>query len=374
MLPLLAATFILAGCATIAPPRIGQPWLREDERAPGLPAGASVHVTVSGQRDALPGHPDFANDEITDRVAASLERRGYKIVDDGADYEVGLTYQTVRHDFDAVLTEFKSRNSSRNYYTSTSRGQSSPSVAIAALVSTIASASSQSTEMSQRSEPGHYFSHSAAIDARGRDGALVWQVETAWESRAIDISDGIGSFLARATSSLPRDPNHLVEVPKLAPKKTGGFYRTYCRGEWFSCPALPYRIRFAPTANMESADRVENGNWNKSASTTKSADWLALPAYIDLITHAEDALPAVKSIEKSDVLANETWSRVTLASRYLLGPNRTPANVMVHLMATPTSYVITNCNVVSDAQYNEYLADLARWRARVDEFWDFYEK
>lgn len=364
----------ISACTPTPPPlRLSSPWLRADLDRGGVPAGSLVSVKVAGTRATLPGQPDFANAEMAEKVKSALERRGYRIGAADATVEMSLSYRTERHDYSASYSSVRTSNTNSTFYQSRSTQHASPAVAIASLVSAFASLSNQSTAVSNWSEARKFYAHDVSICARDRQGALLWQSESTWDSDSVDISDEIDAFIAKSMTSLPRVEGHLVRVPMLADQRATDYYRTYCSGNWFSSPALPYRITFAGASKRVELNTINLWSDSRIVTTTRSSAWRALPLYLDLVTHAEDALPIGAKADEVSVTSAAAWSIVLIGNRYTTGRDAAPVNVLMRLVAQPDGYVITDCHTVSDSQYAKYTEMLAEWQDRVRSYWNFYE-
>jgi hypothetical protein len=49
-------------------------------------------------------------------------------------------------------------------------------------------------------------------------------------------------------------------------------------------------------------------------------------------------------------------------------------NIVVKLKGTPSFYVVSKCNIVTDEEYNSYYQKYNLWVNKLTEFFDFFEK
>ncbi|MDD5408385.1 MAG: hypothetical protein PHW06_06320, partial [Candidatus Cloacimonas acidaminovorans] len=68
------------------------------------------------------------------------------------------------------------------------------------------------------------------------------------------------------------------------------------------------------------------------------------------------------------------WRTVYLIGKYYLGNDQNPVNIVVKLKGTPSFYVVSKCNIVTDEEYNSYYQKYNLWINKLTEFFDFFEK
>jgi hypothetical protein len=168
-------------------------------------------------------------------------------------------------------------------------------------------------------------------------------------------------------SQLPYDPGHLPNVPAIKVGKEASFYRTYCEGGWFACPALPSRIAFDPLP----AD-IDYLLSDGPSPLGRTREPKALAAYLDLIQTAEFALP-LGSDDYSDPLARKLWSKARLGGQYELKPSGAVVNVLITLKGRTNGYLVDECYLATNQEYREFMSNLNAWQDAIREYFDFYE-
>jgi hypothetical protein len=354
---LVSSALFLTGCATAPTPNmVERPWSRIDSSPDGVPLGTTVWVTASGECEPLLGDRAFMDRRIADTVLRSLTRRGYVADSLSSQVVFRVKYRTARIDYTTTSTGFYSTT---NQVTLAASGGSArrtgPGVGLATAIAGISSAVTTKTSFSQQSLPAHHYAHAIAITAETRGGERLWQADSNWEAQGIDLLENLGFAVQTVVSNLPSDTQRVVAVPEIDKARVGDYYSLNCARTWFTCPGLPYRIVFYDRSD------AKNGR-------AKSSHWEALPAFLDLIRHAEYALPVDVEYEKASLLSPDTWKTMLLGGRYQLGQRPSPTNVVVRLVARPSGYLITSCSLLTDAEYVDFQKSMDRWREVVRKF------
>src|SRR6267143_5500090 len=95
---LIGGLLLACGCATVPLVQSWRPWLRtlSDNNAP--PPGIRISVAVEGVTDPLIGDETLFRGEIRQVLTGLLERRGYLVGVEPAEWEARFIYRTTRRD------------------------------------------------------------------------------------------------------------------------------------------------------------------------------------------------------------------------------------------------------------------------------------
>ncbi|MGA9116117.1 MAG: hypothetical protein WB626_05025 [Bacteroidota bacterium] len=355
-------SLIIWACATVPTLRVPQPWIRslKSEQAIRLPA--TVKVEVSGTTAPLLGNEQLAAREIREILSYLMTRRGFSIQSGPSDYVVQLLYKTERSDKFRFSSSVASTNTGM-YAIATSSGAGATSglgVSIARAVSAVASRSA--TVSAQTAQQVVSYTHTLAIELRGPAGDLLWKGESAWDSDQLDLIREIIPAIQLVLSDLPMDNLTHPKVGRLKESHAVNFYKRECEGRWFTCPALPYRIMFADPTWFVRATRVPE----------YVGDEFALAAYVDLVQTAEYALPSGDTNDWKDPTKLSLWEEVSLGGQYLLGGDPQPVNILIELRGQSDGYLIWECKVASDEEFNDFSARFSKWREVLRDYYDWY--
>ncbi len=218
------------------------------------------------------------------------------------------------------------------------------------------------------------YEHQLTMAVGDPSGKLLWEANARWSTPTPDIRTGLEDAIKLLASHLPEIDNVEVDVPEVKRSHVAIAYWLECNGKDFSAPGLPYTIRFKPklqpptfTKPKDPADREE------PTLPTGVHDGRALYAYIDLIEHAEIALPMpVGTVSEASPLDPNYWTRVRLGGRYRIGPQAEPVRILVTLTGNKLtgSYEVTNAHIATGVEYEQYLKDLAGWRLTLSKYYD----
>lgn len=151
-------------------------------------------------------------------------------------------------------------------------------------------------------------------------------------------------------------------MPQVKKSHALNFYKLQCERVSYSCPALPYRISFQQLDQGVEATALPSSIENQEA----------LPAYVDLLTSAECALPLGQS-DYDNPLLTTLWSEVELGGQYLLGGSTSPVNIIVHLTGRPSGYEVDDCRIATGKDFAEFQKKLAKWKQALQIYYDVYQ-
>jgi hypothetical protein len=362
---LLFVLLLMDSCVTVPSLRVSQPWVRSLISNQTIDPTKTIKIEVSGSTSPLLGNEQLTSEKLNSSLAHLITRRGFTINNRSYDYLVKLCYKTDRNDKMRLSSTVASTNS-QAYVISTSAGVGTTSglgVSIARAIGALASRSS--TVANQTADQILSYTHTIAIELSNKDGAILWKGESTWDSEELNLISGIIPALQLILSDLPSDKAVRPEVPEVKDTHVINYYRLECKGVWFTCPALPYRILFANN-DFASAHEVllPEGVSNPNAFAT----------YVDLIQTSEYALPDGDEGDWKDPLDISLWKKVTLGGQYFLGPQKTPVNILIELTGKSDGYYINKCKVATDTEFLVFSAKLARWREMLTDYYDFYQK
>ncbi|HTY12021.1 MAG TPA: hypothetical protein VMF88_13245 [Bacteroidota bacterium] len=362
---LLFILLFVNGCVTVPSLRVSQPWVRSLKSNQVIDPTKAVKIEVSGSTSPLLGNEQLTSEQLNSSLTHLITRRGFTVNSRAYDYVVKLSYKTDRNDKMRLSSTVTSAHS-QAYMISTTAGVGTSSglgVSIARAIGALASRSS--TVASQSADQTPSYTHTIAIELSNRDGAILWKGESTWDSEELNLISGIIPALQLILSNLPADRSVRPEIPEVKETHVTNYYRLECVDVWFTCPALPYRILFADFSSSSPyrgavPDRVLNQN--------------AFATYVDLIQTSEYALPDGDENDWKDPLDVSLWKKVTLGGQYLLGPQKTPVNIIIELTGQSDGYYINRCKIATDTEYLVFSAKLARWREILTNYYDFYQK
>jgi len=363
-LSLLLCLALVAGCATTPSLRVWRPWTRvTTTHTASLNPTNNVTIQVNGSTLPLLGSETLVSDQLREKFATLLQRRGYRIVNSDGDLNVMFTYHT-KEEFNTSmrilnLSTTNVSNSSR----ATAQRLTSPLGAGVSIASAVASHSAQTSTLSSVSfDSEKSYCHTLSIEIIDRSDVPIWKGESTWTTDDLELQNSMSTAIQMLLSALPKEEDCLPIVSKLQKDKTANFFRLECHGYWFTRPALPYRIYFASIPSSSSSILPYAVRYPEY-----------LPAYIDLIRTAEFALPIGRN-NYGNPLDSYLWSQVLLGGKYLIKNSNEQVNVMIQLRGESTGYTVQKCWVAKDEEFNDFLSKLREWKQALEGFFDFYEK
>ncbi|MFH1367702.1 MAG: hypothetical protein ABII64_01120 [Elusimicrobiota bacterium] len=357
-------SLLLTSCSTVPSFRIPQPWTRSLKSSQVIDPTKSIKIEAIGTTTPLLGDEQLVSNNLRTSLIHLIERRGFKINSETYDYLVKMLYKTDKHDTMRMSSSVYSKNTQISAF-STGSGvgvTSGLGVSIARTVG--AMVSNSKTAATQTVEQITSYTHTIAVEFFNKKGDMLWKGESTWESAELDLTNQIIYPLQLILSDLPADKNFRPQIPEVKYTHIVNYYRLNCKGIWFTCPALPYRILFI------NPDR--NNSINGSPSAVKNP--IAFSAYLDLIQTAEYALPKVKGSNWRDPLEPSLWRNVTLGGQYSLGPDKTPINVIIRLAGHPDGYYIEECKIVNNKEYADFEDNLMIWRNILNDYYDVFKR
>jgi hypothetical protein len=353
--------FLIYGCASVVPERISRPWIRTLKSNEIIDLTKKVKIDVSGITSPLLGNEQLISDCLDSTLTELIKRRGFTIENQAYDYLVKLTYHTNRND----KMSFSSKVSSRNYQTNIifpGKGRTAGlGVAIASAIGILANSSSIGS--SQTTEPVLSYTHTLSIEFTNKLGVLLWKGESTWDSIELNIIPQIIPALQVILSDLPSNKTIRPEVPEVKETHVTNYYRLECKDNWFTCPALPYRILFQSISSYDTDVSIPSSVKNLNA----------IAAYVDLIKTAEYALPDGDEEDWTDPIKESLWQNVTIGGQYFLGPDKKPINVLIELKGHTDGYYCHECKIVSDKKYSNFESKLSKWQEVLYNYYDFYQ-
>jgi hypothetical protein len=367
---MIVGLLLACGCATVPLVRSWRPWLRtlSDNNAP--PPRVRISVAVEGVTDPLIGDESLFRAEIRQVLAGLMERRGYLVGAEPAEWEAKLFYRTTRRDKNSFAMSVVSSQSSLQ----SSRAQTGLGVILA---SAIAAASSHQV-LATRSSQTEGYEHVVALEIRGPSRTLDWKGESAWWTRSVDLRDGLVPAVEQLLCRLPTSGDVAPTIERIKESHIGNYYRLYCSDQQFSCPSLPYVIWFPSVLSTDLA---------RASESRTPADWVeprrverrptlqhsyALAAYRDLVQTAEYALPTGSEKSWKDPLKATLWKRATLAGRYRLGGTDSVVYAMVELTGEAEGYLVKHAWCASEEEWRAYNQRLEAWRRSLSRYYDVY--
>jgi hypothetical protein len=335
------------------------PWTRTSGSPRQLQPGMNLQIAVAGQTGPLLGSEDLLQQQLSEKLSALLQRRGYVVGDAPADFKLILTYKTERTDkLVSRVTSSQSMGSASG--AAATQGYLSLGVAVAQSVgSTSQTSMTTSTEL-------HYVQTISIEAVKGT--TVVWKGESTWDSFDLDILKDVRPAFQKILSHLPYDPDRKTSIAELKETHTKNFYNLSCRNRWYASPALPYRVRFTEfyTENYNSNSSMDLPSCIKNPT--------ALAAYEDLIETAEYAVPrGVSSKYWDNPLNPDLWSKVELGRKYTY-PNGKSVNVIIKLYGKAEGYLVDECKVVSDSEFEAFDTDMKKWWQALENYYNVFQR
>lgn len=358
---LLCVIIFFNGCATTPNVRIWRPWTRILELESSIPLNSKLNIKVQGDTKPLLGNDSLLQNEIEKNLEHLLERRGYKIVFENPDFFVVLKYITDRHDkLKSSSLFYSSTNSAFASSTVTGAGATSGlGVSIARSVSALFTQSRALTQ--NKTETVKFYTHIISIEILDKNKQILWQGDSSWDSLDLNLQTDIKPSIQLLLSGLPTNYETLPQAPEVKKGRENNFYKLMCKGYWFSCPSLPYKISFSSTGSVDS----------DIPYSVKNPE--AFSAYIDLIQTAEYALPlGLGTKYYSDPLNRSLWSKVQLGGKYYLGSKKKLIKVLIKLKGERSGYTIDKCWIATDKEFENFENLLTKWRKTLIDYYDVY--
>ncbi len=351
----------LASCAKVPKRTCWRPWARILENSEEIVPGSTVSVEVKGDCQPLLGSDKLLENELSQILGNLLQRRGFIIADEGEDYSIRLSYLTVRNDMIV----------SRVYTVPTfswaqTWGPYGYGIAAANMVGTTSTTVMGSVPVSNvRSQ--ETYNHSLALQVLNRESSVVWQGEASWDDLELDLLSKANQVLQLIISGLPKASDIPPRVKAVRPEAAQNFFRIYCVDEWFSGPALPYRIIFQYRKQKE----ISGGSKTIPVpNTVKNPE--AFAAYLDLVQTAEFALP-LGTDNYSDPLDRNIWKWVGLGREYILEPGEQRVPILIELKGQEDGYEVSECKIATEEEYQVFLNRMARWQQALRDYFDVYQ-
>ena len=353
---IILIVFLLSGCSTTPYHQIWQPWTRIINSNDQLPYKCDIKLIVVGENTPLLGNNALLSNDIKDTFGYLLKRRGYNIVNNSDQFIFILKYKTERKDKLRSSSSLISANESVSGLLSSSGSLTSWGLGVS-LAQAISVEGNSSALVSQNTmETITSYTHTISIEINNNT-ETIWLGESTWDSKYLNLQTEILPSIQVLLSRLPNDKEYVPDVKKLKDGKERNFFLLRCKDNWFSCPALPYKIKFK---KLEDFDDI-------LPLSVKNSE--ALPAYIDLIQTSEYALPKGSKDLKSNPLNNFLWKKVQLGGKYKLNSNE-EVNVLINLSGEPSGYLIDKCWIASDAEYAKFEEQLIDWQlSSCTSFW-----
>ncbi len=350
-----------------------RPWTRTVSEPSFLQLGQEISTTVSGQTTPLIGSESPLQNYVDSLLHVLLQRRGYLAGTDTSSMQLNLSYKTERYE-EFVLTSrqvvwLSSGMATASYSGSVASAGSDASnllgagAAIAASVAKLFSYTQISSE--QTIEPRHPFVHVVAAELVQSGDSVLWKGEAAWQSESVDIRTELLGALQLLLLHLPADRTTIPRVLRLKSSHYETFFSEHCLKRAFSCPAVPYLIRFVDPGDFQYYVDVR--------SFVSPGDAFAFPAFLDIIQTAEYALPVGRE-DYSDPVDLDLWKKVTLFGKYQVGDNKQPVNAVVELHGTSTHYEVARCWIASETEYSSLQVKMAAWMLKLRGYYSMFEE
>jgi hypothetical protein len=144
---------------------------------------------------------------------------------------------------------------------------------------------------------------------------------------------------------------------------TTNYYEQEVKGNWFYCPALPYRVTFEKPADLSQSSGLPGSIKNPNV----------LAAYLDLIQTAEYALPGAGSDWKNPFQISH-WSDATLGGQYFLGNPQKPISILINVTLKDDCYVVDKCWIPTPVDFKEFQDKMLRYKRALKNYYTVFEK
>ena len=284
------------------------------------------------------------------------------MVSKAGEYYLILTYKTYRND--KINSYSAASVSNKNTYIAYNGYNSNSALGVMIASAVFGLASQSNTTIQNSTTTYESYSHIIALEIFQQDSTLIWKGESAWDSENIDLTSDITYSLQLLISWLPNDNITFPHVAIVKESKQDNFYNLVCKGRYFTCPALPYRIAF--TYNYAFG---KDNNYQSPLSVDNSK---AYDAYLDLLQTAEYALP-LGDDDYSYPLDKTLWSEVEIGGKYYIGNDQKPSNILIKMTGEEEGYKIDKCWTASNEEYQEFQSRLFSWQKALKDYYDLRE-
>lgn len=352
---LLILLLILNQCATTPTSEVWRPWTRTFQSKELRKTPKRLKIVIEGETTPLLGKEDLLQQELNTTLSTLLERRGI-LINEQSPNTLKIKYNT------ELVT---GQNTVRTFSTSSIQGVNNElAYSLGILVANQLSYNASRTQVMQSTKTSRKYIHTISLELLNDNIGVLWKGESTWLSSNIDIRSDFLWTSQIILSGLPEVEKIIPRVPKLKKGREGNYYDIYCKEQWFSCPAVPYKITFSSF--------VEYGDDTEVVEIEGVDSPEALTAIVDLIRTAETALPTGTK-DYSDPLNPWLWTNVKLGSQYYLGDKSEVVNILVTLRGEQSGYKIKSAEVVDDEKYEVFLNDLGKWNQALRSYYDVYE-
>ncbi len=353
---------LFVSCATTPSIHAWRPYTRVLGSADIIGANRNLNVQVVGDTEPFIGSDQVLTSEIEQLVRQLLQRRGLQITIEPEVLRLELSYLTEKKEFvsnDLLIGTGSKYSSIAGSSTAAGYG-AGVGVLLAQMVS--GTQQSNSTVISNRSDLVTSYRHTLAVEIKDGD-KVMWQSDATWISSTPNIQSELPTALQVMFSNLPNTSDLPVVVPEVKPEREDTFYELYCKNNWYTCPALPYRIRFPQSSGNSTSSNVTVSNFVEGSQ--------AFSAFIDLLQTAEYALPK-GSKNYSDPMSSSLWAKAQLGGRYKLGENGKEVLLIIDLVGESAGYVVKNCSIVTESEYSDHLHLMSEWQDALRSYFDIY--
>ncbi len=359
---ILILGIMFVSCATTPSIHAWRPYTRVLGSAGIIGENGKLNIQVVGDTEPFLGSDQVLNLEVENLVRQLLQRRGFQVTEEAEALRLELSYLTEKKEFVAndLLIGTGSKYSSIAGNSITAGYGAGIGVLLAQMVS--GTQQSNSTVISNKSDLVTSYRHTLAIEIKNME-KVIWQSDATWISSTPNIQNELPTALQVIFSNLPNKSDVSVVVPEVRPEREDTFYELYCKNTWYTCPALPYRIRFPQSSGKSPSSSVTVSYFVKGSE--------AFSAYIDLLQTAEYALPK-GSKDFSDPMSSTLWAKAQLGGHYRLGENGKEVFLIIDLVGEPAGYVVKNCSIVNESEYSDHLLSMSEWRDALRSYFDVY--
>lgn len=175
-------------------------------------------------------------------------------------------------------------------------------------------------------------------------GVTLWTGVVRFDPDAADSLRDVESLVRAVIWQLPRfGTPPIPAIPRLGADDVVAYYERELQGRGFLCPVLPYRVRF-PDLERAYMRGGRTLHWEDTKNVHSHEDPTLLPAYVDLLLHAEIAVP--KPIPGyPDIAAAELWRDATLFGTYR-DENGEPIHLELRVKGDTRGYEVRETRVL----------------------------
>jgi len=356
--------FLLTACSVVPTLRVSHPWTRSLSSNDLILPSKSIHIRVEGVTQPLLGEEQLVSNNLHSILEFLIKRRGFVVSNNNYEYVMKLIYRTERNDKMKYASGMTSLSSQRTVYSTSYAVGATTGLGVSVARAVGAVSSSTLTVGEQYVNQVLSYTHTISIEVENNKGDIVWKGESTWDTNELNLINRITPALQLILANLPADKSYVPQVAEVKGSHVYNYYLIECIDVWYTCPALPYKIFFT--------ERPKRAGDQNRAMPRSISNPNALEAYVDLIQTAEFALPTGSERNWSNPLEPTIWTSATLGGQYLLGPSKTPVNVIIKLEGKKDGYLISEASLVSDKEYAEFNSKLEKWRDALRNFYDVY--